>query len=311
MINELYSSVTDWIAVLPSIEGLDFWTTSQGGTQMTAVDAAGNLINQPFSGNGTFDDDQVWVSEDPTYAANNSSPPSITLTLSNGLDSRGTSTDDAGPASPAEDVPIQAKVSLVAFTQAIETKKEVFAFEGMGGYPVGWPQGNDYPPQPGVHVSPPQVLDYWRQAAKAAGPDVAWHYYTETTMIGVWAAEKQIQGHRQDPARRALRYNHNSRLQQRGSRSLRRCYMAQGATHHGRFGDHLRSGSKGLESLHAPLEHRRVDCRSRASRTSRSGTTSTNSPIRTACEFSIYLISQVAFRQIFHPQVRREQTQTR
>ena len=79
VLDRIYSGVTDWHAVLPSIGGLDFWTTSQGGTQMTAVDEAGDLINQSFSADGTFDDTNIWVSEDPAYAANHSTSPAITL----------------------------------------------------------------------------------------------------------------------------------------------------------------------------------------------------------------------------------------
>jgi hypothetical protein len=85
-IDQSYYSVENWHAVLPNIEGLDFWTTSQGGTKLDGldengdpIDENGDLIDQAFSSAGTFDDDQVWVSEDPTYAANNSTCPTVTL----------------------------------------------------------------------------------------------------------------------------------------------------------------------------------------------------------------------------------------
>jgi Ca2+-binding RTX toxin-like protein len=71
-IDQLLSNATDWSAVLPNVQGLDFWTASQGGTPMTA-DANGNLIDQAFSDDGTFDDSSIWV----TYAANNSASSTI------------------------------------------------------------------------------------------------------------------------------------------------------------------------------------------------------------------------------------------
>jgi hypothetical protein len=85
-INQIYSNVTDWSAVLPNIDGLEFWTAQTGGTQLNGLDAnenpidsAGDLIDQSFSGGGTFDQ-TVWVSEDPTYVAENPddlTPPAI------------------------------------------------------------------------------------------------------------------------------------------------------------------------------------------------------------------------------------------
>ena len=63
--------------MLPNIPGLDFWASATTPTQLSA-DANGNLIDQAFSSNGTFDE-TVWVSEDPTYAATGAACPSITL----------------------------------------------------------------------------------------------------------------------------------------------------------------------------------------------------------------------------------------
>jgi hypothetical protein len=76
--DQLYENVTDWHAVLPNDPALEFWTAAQGGTRLNGLDASGNpidaagdLINQPFSGDGTFDE-TVWVSEDPTNVAGGS-----------------------------------------------------------------------------------------------------------------------------------------------------------------------------------------------------------------------------------------------
>ena len=60
-IDSVYSNATDWHAVLPSISGLEFWTSATGGTPMQPVDAAGDLINASFSANGTFNE-TLWVS---------------------------------------------------------------------------------------------------------------------------------------------------------------------------------------------------------------------------------------------------------
>jgi hypothetical protein len=60
-IDSVFSNVTDWHAVLPNISGLEFWTSATGGTTPLTPDANGNLIDQAFSGNGTFDM-TLWVS---------------------------------------------------------------------------------------------------------------------------------------------------------------------------------------------------------------------------------------------------------
>jgi hypothetical protein len=81
---------------------------------------------------------------------------------------------------------------------AVAPQKEVFAFEGYGGFPKGWKEGNDNPPVlkngfPATRgrTSDSQVVNWWRAAAKAAGPSVAWHYYSQDA-AGVTAAEQQI-----------------------------------------------------------------------------------------------------------------------
>ena len=85
------------------------------------------------------------------------------------------------------------------------TQKEVFAFEGLGGFPLWFKPGSDYSPTDkgflNWTLSSPQVLNYWRAAAIAgatpgtvtpANPngDVAWHYYSQDD---VTAAEAQIE----------------------------------------------------------------------------------------------------------------------
>ena len=67
-------------------------------------------------------------------------------------------------ATPITDLCMAAPPVLTAGVTAVRPRKEVFAFEGRGGY---------------SGISAPQVKDYWKKAAKDAGPDVMWHYYAQ------------------------------------------------------------------------------------------------------------------------------------
>ena len=80
------------------------------------------------------------------------------------------------------------------------THKDVFAFEGIGGFPKGWIEGNNNPPTVDADGNPTttgtlgassQVVNYWRAAAQDAGKNVRWYYYSQDA-AGVKAAEKEI-----------------------------------------------------------------------------------------------------------------------
>jgi hypothetical protein len=96
-----------------------------------------------------------------------------------------------------------------AIRETTAASKEVFAFEGRGGFPVNWTEGGSDPPPTGTNGrqvmlsgkgSGSQVLNYWYTAAIAGATtgtitalnpagNVAWHYYSQDA---VSIAEKQI-----------------------------------------------------------------------------------------------------------------------
>jgi len=57
---------SEWYAVLPDVPGLEFWTAPEGGTRLTVVHGASDLIYDEIPGNGIYKR-QVWVSVDPAY----------------------------------------------------------------------------------------------------------------------------------------------------------------------------------------------------------------------------------------------------
>jgi hypothetical protein len=85
---------SQWQAELPNVSGLEFWTAAQGGTELTP-DAAGNLIDQPFS--GAFDED-VWVCQ----AAGEGGDANITLSAVGTEATPGWNSVSSTPVSPGD-----------------------------------------------------------------------------------------------------------------------------------------------------------------------------------------------------------------
>jgi hypothetical protein len=70
-LDQIYADASDMQACLEPAAGLDFWTSSTGGSAMTAAEFSANEIKA-----GDYDGD-VWVSQDPAYAG--WATPTITL----------------------------------------------------------------------------------------------------------------------------------------------------------------------------------------------------------------------------------------
>ena len=160
---------------MPAISGVDFWNDSESTTSWQ---------EGPITP-GTPYTSEVWVSTDPN------SPPASPFSIAFKAYAPPGGGDAAAKAELGTDTPTS-------------SNKEVFAFEGRGGFPALFKQGHDYSPtDQGLlnrNVSPAQVLKYWRAAAIAAAApgtvtptdptgNIAWHYYSQD---GVGDAEKQI-----------------------------------------------------------------------------------------------------------------------
>ena len=160
---------------MPAISGVDFWNDSESTTSWQ---------EGPITP-GTPYTSEVWVSTDPN------SPPASPFSIAFKAYAPPGGGDAAAKAELGTDTPTS-------------SNKEVFAFEGRGGFPALFKQGHDYSPTDqgllNMNVSPAQVLKYWRAAAIAAAApgtvtptdptgNIAWHYYSQD---GVGDAEKQI-----------------------------------------------------------------------------------------------------------------------
>ena len=196
-IESLYSDVANvtplpgWYAVVPNVTGLLFWNSATATTAITP-NGSGDIIDSAFESGGTG----PYTGNYEAYIG----------TVIESVDPNGSLAGSSAVVATVAQATNTGLATVMAQVGAVQPgpQKDVFAFEGKGGFPAWFKEGEDYSISDkgffNSTLSLPQVLEFWRPAAIAgASPgtitrtnpngDVAWHYYSQA---GVAAAERQI-----------------------------------------------------------------------------------------------------------------------